>query len=465
MADFATSDADRLRIAIALTALKFKPMGQSCAAYVLELRSLFPPSTPAAPTADGSWKNHALALEMDLAALKAKYEAEQIKTVLAATAPPTEIPASGSQPPKRKPKKKPTDQRPDPPARASLETVLEDLNAQPDFVALPTSDSLFSTFSSFQQLTCALASSSATVTAAQRSLLLSTTTRALTALANILQPILCSAEITVPSQAATLQTVAILVHYLVSSSLPYLLRKSKQSTNQPATVSSLLNKLLDALITLIFHPVLESFTPLSQRYLTSLFSPTSPAALPADLRLDVLHIFQSAFSPLVSSPSGFEVNLRGTLALNALRELESLFAARITDGGTRPWTHDTRVNSLARQDALWYHCTALHILFTPPKDSSTLGSPVCADGAVSERQIVDALSRILSRCRASTKFGSVSGTTDTCNGEIPARDSDIDDTPNDLDREVVDEVGYGMILGVIERYWRWTGEVPQDAAP
>lgn len=47
-------------------------------AYVLSLRSMFPPSAPCAPTADGSWKTHALSLEEELIVLREKYEAEQI---------------------------------------------------------------------------------------------------------------------------------------------------------------------------------------------------------------------------------------------------------------------------------------------------------------------------------------------------------------------------------------------------
>ncbi|KAJ7139444.1 hypothetical protein C8R44DRAFT_867597 [Mycena epipterygia] len=452
-----TSDADRLRIAIALTALKFKPTNQSCAAYVLQLRSVFPPSTPAAPTADGSWKTHALALEQDLARLKEQYEAEQIKTILTPPAPLTDSTPSGSQPPKRKPKKKPSDKHPEVPARADLETVLEDLNGRPDFVALPSSDSLFSSFSAFQRLTSALTSSPTAVTATQRSLLLSTTTRALTALANVLHPLLHSTEITVSSQAVTLQTLTILAHHLVASSLNFLLRKPKKNATQPATVSSLLNKLLDALITQIFRPILESFSPFTHRYLTFLFLPTPLAVLPVDLRPDLLHLFHSVFSPLIFAPSGYEVNLRGTLALVALRELENLLPPWQPDDVPQPRTHDSRVNALVRKDALWYQCTILHLLFAPPNDRSMLGSTV---GAVSERGIIDALSRIVSRCRAyPNDVEGVKASSD--NEEISGRDSSVDDgpsegPPNNLDLEVIDEVGYGMILGVIERYWLWT---------
>jgi len=46
-------------------------------AYVLDLRSIFPPSDP--NNINGpSWRDFALSLERDYASLQAKYEAEQI---------------------------------------------------------------------------------------------------------------------------------------------------------------------------------------------------------------------------------------------------------------------------------------------------------------------------------------------------------------------------------------------------
>ena len=46
-------------------------------AYVLDLRSIFPPSDPKNSN-DASWRDFALSLERDYASLQAKYEAEQI---------------------------------------------------------------------------------------------------------------------------------------------------------------------------------------------------------------------------------------------------------------------------------------------------------------------------------------------------------------------------------------------------
>ncbi|KAJ7760339.1 hypothetical protein B0H14DRAFT_3895748, partial [Mycena olivaceomarginata] len=253
---------------------------------------------------------------------------------------------------------------------ADLETVLEGLHARPEFASLPTSNSFFSSVSAFQQLTSALWSSEVAVTAAQRSIVLSSTKRALTCLATVLHSILCSQNITVASQVLTLQTLASILHHVVSSSVPLLLRKPKRSTNQPGTVSSLLNKLLDALITSIFSPVVESFLPLSRRYLASLFSTN-----------------HQQYSPPTSVSSAYEVDLRVTIALIALRGLENLFPSQRTDGTRLPRTRDNRLDTLARKDTLWYLCTVLHDMFAPPKESS---QSVSNAGAVSERKITHA---------------------------------------------------------------------------
>ncbi|KAJ7293946.1 hypothetical protein C8J57DRAFT_1553603 [Mycena rebaudengoi] len=405
----------------ALTALKFKPVDKSCAAYALELRSLFSPSSPAAPTSDGSWKTHALALEKDLRTLKEKYETEQLKVLTVNSAHVGDT--SDNQPSNATAKKKkPAEKYINIPARPDLETILGDLTSRSEFASLPASD-----FSALQQLTSALSSSS---TASQRTLLLSTATHALIALASILHPI-------IRTEGATTQA-------------------------EPRPASYGVNKLLDVLITHIFQPLLESFVPLSDRYLATLFLPTN-SVVPADLRPDVLHLFQSALSPLVAEPSPYDANLRGSLSAHILRELEALFPPRTTDAKqTRP-TRDSRVKALARKDSLWYLCTCLHLLFGSSKDCPTSGSAP-SDRPVAERRILDALSRIVTRCH--NKLIS------DVEVAIPISTNPADDTENTqengieskhpligLDMQVIDEVGYGMILGVVERYWRWTADV------
>lgn len=63
------------------------PFDRSCCysmkhpqAYILDLCSKFTPSSPLAPTADGSWRTHALSIERSYVELQGKYEAEQIST-------------------------------------------------------------------------------------------------------------------------------------------------------------------------------------------------------------------------------------------------------------------------------------------------------------------------------------------------------------------------------------------------
>ncbi|KAJ7051222.1 hypothetical protein C8F01DRAFT_1176307 [Mycena amicta] len=419
-----TTDPDKLRIAIALTALKFKPPDVSCASYVLQLRSIFPPSQPVAPTADGSWRTHALSLEKEMASLKEKYDAERIKTL---SAPPP-LPSSSSEPPpssnpstKKKSKKKGSDKRVDSEPRTRLEGI------QTELACLPGSDSLFSSLSSFQQLVSALESDE--TTAAQRSLLLRTTQLVITAISSVVQRILMTCELTVDSQSATLQCLSNLLPQLLSSALPILMRK-------PTSVSSLVNKLLDSAISLIFTPILESFVPLCNRYLNHLFPLKSAELLPVDLRPDVLQLFQSALKPLISTPTAFQHNLRNTLALTALTHLEALFPpSRELD----VQTHTSRVSALARKDAVWYLCTVLHLLFALPTHS---GLAPTSDGlSFFERRIVDALTKIVGRCRASKS--PVTATARLV--------SDHDDSDN--------EVEHGMILGVLERYWRYSGVV------
>ncbi|KAF9014898.1 hypothetical protein BDQ17DRAFT_920 [Cyathus striatus] len=78
--DITTSD--RIRIAIALTALKFKPSTQSCTAYALDLCAWFPASQVPHPSSlNASWRDYALRLEQNVRDLELKYEAEHTKSL------------------------------------------------------------------------------------------------------------------------------------------------------------------------------------------------------------------------------------------------------------------------------------------------------------------------------------------------------------------------------------------------
>ncbi|KAF7331553.1 hypothetical protein MKEN_00034500 [Mycena kentingensis (nom. inval.)] len=404
-----TSDADRLRIAIALTALKFKPSDVSCASYVLQLQAAFPPSKPAAPTADGSWKAHALSLEKELAGLRKKLDAAKIKSIAAPSPlPPPETSAEPVQ--KRKPKKKGSNKQTEP----------EVLTSKSQFTSHP---SLFASLESFDQLVSVLDVEA--TTAAQRSLLMRTSILVVSGIADVFQPILQSKDPCVEAQRTTLQGLASVMSQVLSSALPILLRKT-------TSVTSLVNKLLDALISSVLTPTLEALVPLNNRYLHSLFplDGNAPDVFPVDIRPDALHLFQSAYNPLVSVSSSFQHNLRNTLALVAIAQLDALFPPadaepNLNGHKPKPKTHVMRVDALAQKDAVAYLCSVLDLLFAAIPSAS-------ASAPTFEQRIVDSLTKILRRCRRS-------------GGE--------------LDWDVIDEVGYEMILGVVEGYWRYTGVV------
>ncbi|KIP04048.1 hypothetical protein PHLGIDRAFT_211710 [Phlebiopsis gigantea 11061_1 CR5-6] len=76
------TDQERLRIAVALAALRHKPADQSCASYVLELHQRFPlkPCKPDACAIDasGPWRVRVQGLEQALRDLQDKYNAQRV---------------------------------------------------------------------------------------------------------------------------------------------------------------------------------------------------------------------------------------------------------------------------------------------------------------------------------------------------------------------------------------------------
>ncbi|KAF7306359.1 hypothetical protein MIND_00427100 [Mycena indigotica] len=404
------SDADPL------AALKYKPNDVSCASYVLQLRTVFPASQPAPPTSDGSWRTHALSLEKEMVDLKQKYDAERIKSAgilsqpSSSTEPPSSNPSTTTT--KKKPKKKSSDKTNS--ARPKLESI------QVEIATIPGSASLFSSLSSFQQLTTSLNIDE--TTPAQRSLLLRTTQLVISGMADFLQPILTSATSTVASQSTTLLRFSDLMSQLLSTTLPILIRK-------PTTVSTLMNKLLDCMISSIFTPITQSFIPLCDHFLSDLFPLRPTESIPADLRPAVLQLFQSSFTSLVSIPSAFQHNLRNSLALTTVTQLQTLFPAPASAK-----THVSRVRSLARKDAVSYLCTTLHLLFASPACFPVpVTTPEEAPNSF-EQRITDGLTKIVRQCR------------------VPANEANSG-------AEIVDEVEHGMVLGVLEQYWKYSSTV------
>ncbi|KAJ3889774.1 hypothetical protein GG344DRAFT_78451 [Lentinula edodes] len=411
------SDTDRLRIAITLTALKFKKPNQSCHSYVLELRSKFTPSIPHAPTTDGSWRTHALDLENELKVLKERREEEQIEylaRVNEATAAlaafrttSTEIGVQGSpeEPhpvqnstllpnaevsmkaavPKKKGRQKKanvldsngvnatkkssvafkSEAQAKKPLRLDLQAIFQEfqggdsiegktINSTPIPCTRTIEDSLFNSFSGFDCLILAFATHSTPLTVSQKTLLLSSTIRALDAISRVLNSVISLPSSPSGSLSArktnsmkTIQTLNILLTHLLSTSFKFLFprtasfsedavvqqpgkrkrqgKKIQKKDKDPSDLRSdptagsskpplslveefspefwtSLERLFGILTTSILEPILKSFVSLSQHYLSMTFAPenqgigkagSSPFCKFSDIRPDLLSLVQS----------------------------------------------------------------------------------------------------------------------------------------------------------------------------
>ncbi|KAF8876494.1 hypothetical protein BD779DRAFT_162424 [Infundibulicybe gibba] len=366
-----TSRGDRIRIAIALAALQFKPPDQSFAfcmqstlAYVLDLRATFPPSVPAAPSADGSWRTHALALERDYAELEAKYEAAQIQNITASmgsnsgSAPPapsssSEQPASVTDSTKRKKKKKrPAEPEPqmDPAPHTSTGTHIfgeSRSRARVGPIGLATTGADIPRISGPASLVGALDAFSHLHTRGQvpPALVLSATLRAMDAISRVL----CEAlEKPRPTQAdaALLNNLGSCASGVLSVALPLL---APAPTTGPYEVDG--GTALDTLITRVFagllHPLIHSFALLSQTHASALLLAPSqkpkippvhtlPEADTPDLRPHALSLFSTLLCVLAPEPpqrenpipaglQGRAHDLCATLALYTLRALAQVY--------------------------------------------------------------------------------------------------------------------------------------------
>ncbi|KAF8060917.1 hypothetical protein FPV67DRAFT_312854 [Lyophyllum atratum] len=410
------SNSDRIRLAIALSALKFKPKFQSCSAYVLELQSKFPASSP--DTSNNSWRTLALSLEHDFATLKGKYEAEQIRSLAlenALSAPSEAMPNSSSEQPapaKKRLKKKPilssiassSHKQPEVPHR-DLKSILEELSVLPGIgiARLPPSHSLFSSLDNFVRLM--------SLPEVQMELLLSVTHRVVQAVALSVSSITIPPTPNIPSDPDTLECLGRALHHVLNVALP-LLGSGTQKSAEPQSVITLLERTT----TLVLNPLIHAFSRRSETYLDSLFlsspggvsattsstaagglkPPVAPhGPLPVDVRTDILSLFRMIFcfldgqiqsSSTLAKPSLVSYTLRASLILETVREIDRLLSAAPTIGSSGPSRgvdSDTkqyhrlrpeRAKKLAMKDSLWFLCTVLHILFGESSSAGSLAS-------------------------------------------------------------------------------------------
>ncbi|KAL0950571.1 hypothetical protein HGRIS_007373 [Hohenbuehelia grisea] len=347
-------DGDRLRIAIALSALKFKPLEQSFEAYALDLQAVFAPSSRRDGTSVSQvqvesdmdpWRQRAIDLEKDLAELQAQLDGEHIKVVELSSATATDA-GSVSLSSKKKGKKKATTSDNPPertvtPARFDLNSVLEGL--APGIATTTGSLSIFATFTEFQRLTSALRHSP-WVSSDNRTLLLSVARRALDTGAAALQPLLNHtfsgpaewAGTRIADEAEFLQTLNVLIVSLVDSVFPMFIAQSDGKdasiviSSETGTRDSETEQIMSALVGSVLLPIVHAFAPLSFSFAQRCFGEGSAGTrgsrrqqYASHIRQAFLGVFRDVFRALCrhSPPScGF----RELLALAAARELERL---------------------------------------------------------------------------------------------------------------------------------------------
>ncbi|GLB36631.1 hypothetical protein LshimejAT787_0309190 [Lyophyllum shimeji] len=423
------SDNDRIRVAVALAALKFKPRVQSFSAYVLDLRSQFAPVSLDL-TLDGSWRRLALTLEREFAALNDKYEAAQLRCAALenAASSSSAMPNSSSEQPattKKRPKKKtmpPTavsgsDQMPlVPTTRVDLNSILEDssIRQEMDIPRIASSHSLFSGVDSFLRLT--------SLPDVASDLLLSVTLRTIEAAAQSLRSVITPPTRNVTSDLDTLESLGRAVHQVLSVTLPLLASPTRGSLE-------LAISLLDRTTSLVLYPLIRAFSARSETFLSSLFlchpastSATTPVAtaatlkppvarpepLPVDVRPDMLSLFRMIFCcldgqteslPMLAKPSMASHTLRASLILETVREIDKLLstAPRICTSSdpTRGLSvgvrghhqpRSFRVKKLATKDSLWFLCTVLHTLFCEPSSMASSAAQAATSSVIRGRK-------------------------------------------------------------------------------
>ncbi|ESK96783.1 hypothetical protein Moror_6655 [Moniliophthora roreri MCA 2997] len=432
--------SDRLRITIALTALKHKPLNQSCASYVLDLQTKFcstPDSTKSSDSIDPSgptgtfrthshndnaeqdsdvwrWKSLALRLEEELEELRAKYEAEQIKSLsltvqvdAKSTSEMTQEPSSSTQPQLQGPsssagaanadnttKKKPAKKNPKskhPPSTASGATdalvnlIKPRARIHPETISILELEGLNDSqlpgvFSSFSQLMSALPPDTRTITRPQVSLLLSTTIRVLQSVSGVLRTTLFTdADASAKSEKASsrpasphrLQKVAALLNYLLTMSLPLLrVQPKKKKLRQLSESSENTDVLIDTLATFIMNPMIHSFIPLSENFLDELFrvddrkdplsgsrptsKPTSKKAKPAvpEPPIDLRIPVLNTLRDTFSAVGESYVTpgFRETLSLTVVREILALFDSTIRISPTTSASTSARNSNQTNRD-------------------------------------------------------------------------------------------------------------------
>ncbi|KZT68454.1 hypothetical protein DAEQUDRAFT_738684 [Daedalea quercina L-15889] len=461
--------ANGLRIAIALAALRHKPVDLSHEAYVLDLQGKFPCSQSAPQEA---WRERALALEKQLRDLEIKYDGER-------TAPeqPAEPEGEGK---KKKQKKKPT--RSAEPATAAgarpiagLRTILGSSQIDAPLPSLPSATHVLAAFETLDRLLFLYPGDKSSANeSAQR--LLAAARRAVGALGDNVARLLPPNPV-LPSSSDALAALGTLAERLITTVLPLLSKSSRKQKRKTTAETNefALDEILGLIATALLLPLVRSFAPLSTNLLSVLLAPNkakkkkpSPAALvQTDIRPDVIATLDRITSALESFAASVLVGsdaviqrIKHVVIIETARELHDLYTdnrppmaphatKRATKSGDAQRSAD-RLDRLARKDTLWYLCNTLQRVLPLGVQPRTGGLSPTAGGEQDEL-VEEALFGMLSRLlRTPATRGHRAAPPASEGDKGPPRER----SPGRPGYERgLSEVERGMVLAVVERAW------------
>ncbi|KAH7908846.1 hypothetical protein BJ138DRAFT_1115480 [Hygrophoropsis aurantiaca] len=434
-----STESDTVRVAIALSALKHRPAGQSTASYILDLRAAFPAIDNANEERErNAWRTRALRLEGDLRDLQARYDSN-VSDLESLRIPSSDLPVP---PPRKKAKKtsipKESEQSLD------IDCLRRNFDKLKDryISATLSAPTLFSSLVILQRL------STAEPNQIPLDHLIATATNALSAVSSIFQAhIFTISENNSPAlRCDALKIISPILLYLISTAIPPLLiairprplRKSNPSYRQKAAEAQLhLDTFLNLIISNILVPLIKSFLVHSQACASSMLSEKNTDKAKSnsgtgrstqredksDLRVDLLGLLGTVLSKLNYK------TVKNRIALEAIRELGKVFGEEIPDdppivppnlnaatvhspsqSSTRPNPDEgrttasarspaERIETLARKDAAWYLCSILNLCCGRSNTGNELKTTSGDDGLLQEA-ILSEISRLLAWTRA-----------------------------------------------------------------
>lgn len=243
--------------------------------------------------------------------------------------------------------------------------------------------------------------------------------------------------------------------YLFSTVLSLLSTKRKGKQNGIEETSHV-DDFLGIVGNVILIPLIRSFVPFSRSYAAAILAERPSAISITDVRSDSLYLLTEVISALnndiASGTSQSARYLRERLVLEAVRQIEALYPdPAITTDTPSISSRSRRIDRLGDKDALAYVCNVLCLMFTSPSvalrmvttTSPDSGLPAGIDGLL-RGAIVTSLSDLLRR----TGSGNLAYRSDCGVGC-----SDTTRRGSSNEGNVVDEVGYNMMLATIERAW------------